>query len=77
MRLVGNWREVLAQAWSVRLMALAAVFSGLEIAVPLLDGVLPVSKGAFALLSFATLAAAFVTRLLAQRGLSLPEEAPL
>ncbi len=35
MRLVDNWRRVLARAWSVRLIVLAALLSGIEGALPL------------------------------------------
>lgn len=70
MRLHDSWRDILRKAWSVRLMALAAVFSGLEVALPFLDGLLPIPAGAFAALSGVTTAAAFVARIVAQRGLS-------
>jgi len=65
MRLVENWRDVLRRAYSVRLMLLAAALSGLEVA-----GSLPIPAGAFAALSFLTVAAAFVARFVAQKGLS-------
>lgn len=32
--LKANWRSILFRAWSVRLIALAALLSGLEIALP-------------------------------------------
>lgn len=67
MRLLDDWKRVLRQAWSIRLMLLAGLFSGLEIALPILDGILPVPRGAFAALSGVTTAAAFVARLLAQK----------
>lgn len=70
MRLHDSWRDILRKAWSVRLMALAAVFSGLEVALPFLDGLLPVGAGCFAALSGLTTAAAFVARIVAQRELS-------
>ena len=67
MRLLDDWKDVLRRAWSIRLMLLAALFSGIEIALPLLDGILPLPRGAFAALSGLTTAAAFVARLLAQK----------
>lgn len=70
MRLVDNWRDVLRRAYSVRLMLLAAVLSGLEVALPFLAGSLPIPAGAFAALSFLTVAAAFVARFVAQKGIS-------
>lgn len=67
-KLVHNWGDVLKWAWSVRLMLLAGVFSGLEQAVPLLDGYLP--HGVFAALSGVSVGAAFVARMLYQEELS-------
>lgn len=69
MNLIPNWREVLARAWSIRLMLIAGLLSGLEIALPLFDGVFPLDRGVFATLSLIFTAAAFVTRLLAQRNI--------
>lgn len=68
MRLISNWRDLLKKAWSLRLMALAALLSGLEFVLPYLADVFP--RGAFAALSFVTVAGAFVARLVAQKGLS-------
>lgn len=67
MRLVSNWRQILRRAWSVRLIALAAFFTGLEIAMPLLDGYLPLPPRTFAILSGLTGAAALVSRFVAQK----------
>lgn len=67
MRLIADWRRVLRRAWSVRLMIVAGILSGVEVALPFLDGALPVPAGAFAALSAFTTAAAFVARLLAQK----------
>lgn len=70
MRLIDNWRPVLRRAWSIRLSLLAAVLSGAEIAVPFLDGVLPIPRGVFAGLAGATACAAFLARIVAQKELS-------
>lgn len=67
--LLPNWRRVLRRAWSVRLILLAALLSGLEVALPLLNFEL-LPPGLLAGLSFATTAAAFVARLVAQSSLS-------
>lgn len=67
MRLIHNWRELLRRAWSLRLMFLAAILSGVEVALPFFAESVP--RGAFAALSALTVAAAFVARLVAQRGL--------
>jgi hydrogenase/urease accessory protein HupE len=37
MTLIWNWKAVLKRAWSIRLIVVAAVLSGLEVALPLLD----------------------------------------
>lgn len=74
MKLVAEWRRVLRRAWSIRLMLLAGLLSGAEIALPLLDGVLPVPAGIFAGLSFAATAGAFVARLVAQKSISNGED---
>lgn len=68
--LVHNWRRVLKHAWSVRLMILAATLSGLEVALPLINGYVDVSPGIFAALSGLTVAGAFMARLLVQKGVS-------
>jgi hypothetical protein len=70
MHLHRSWRAILTRAWSIRLMVLAAAFSGMEVALPFLHGILPVGAGTFALLSGLTTAAAFVARIVAQKGLS-------
>ena len=62
MRLVANWRAVLQRAWSVRLMLLAAILSGIEVAMPFLDGVLPVEPSVFAALSGLAVTLAFVAQ---------------
>jgi len=71
MKLAANWRAVLRRAWSVRLMVVAAVLSGVEVALPLLHGVIGIPAGLFAGASGFCTAAAFAARLVAQR--NLPE----
>lgn len=70
MKLVANWRDVLRHAWSIRLLILAGILSGFEVALPLLEGVLPIPQGIFAGLSGLIVCGAFVARLIAQKGLS-------
>lgn len=67
MRLVANWRRVVRRAWSVRLLFVAGALSGLEFALPYLDGYLPIPPRTFAALSGLTVAAAFVARIVAQK----------
>lgn len=70
MKLIENWRAVLKHAWSVRLLALAGVLSGLEVALPLLNGVLPIPPLTFAGLSGFCVCAAFIARFVVQEKLS-------
>lgn len=70
MKLVSNWRAVLRHAWSVRLMVLGAVLCGAEMALPLLNGVLPIPPRTFAALSFVATAGAFIARIVAQQRVS-------
>jgi len=61
---------VLRRAWSVRLILIAAILSGLEIALPLIPAdLVPIPPGVFAGLSFAATAGAFVARLVAQKNI--------
>lgn len=68
MKMIDHWRDVLKKAWSLRLMLLAAILSGVEIVLPFFSEALP--RGLFAVLSFLAVAGAFVARLVAQKGLS-------
>jgi hypothetical protein len=68
-RPVSNWRLVLRKAWSVRLMIGAGLLSGLEVVLPLIDGFIDVPRGLFAAASGLTVSAAFVARLMAQKGI--------
>jgi len=68
MKLVDNWKFIIRKAWSARLMILAAILSGVEVVLPFLSESIP--RGTFAVLSGITVAAAFVARLVAQKGIS-------
>lgn len=72
MQLVANWRRVIKRAWSIRLMILAGILSGLEVIFSLPDIAerLDWPQGLFAAASGLTTAAAFVARLTAQNGVS-------
>lgn len=70
-RLVHNWRRVLRHSWSLRLIVLAGVLSGAEIALPLVQGILPISTGWFAAASAIATGGAFVARLYAQKQLGV------
>lgn len=70
MRLASEWWRVLRYAWSIRLLVVAGVLSGAEIALPLIQDLLPIPRGVFAGLSFLATAGAFVARLVAQQSVS-------
>jgi hypothetical protein len=65
MKLIPNWRAVLRRAWSIRLAALAAVLSGVEIALPFFSESFP--RLVFAGLSFLATVGAFIARFVAQK----------
>lgn len=66
MKLLPDWKRIVRQAWSIRLMLLAGALSGAEVVLPLLGDVLPWSRTTGAAVTGLVVAAAFVTRLLAQ-----------
>jgi putative flippase GtrA len=68
--LIPDWRKVLRYAWSVRLMFLAAVLSGLEMALPFLPAFLVLHPGVYALLSFVVTMSAVLSRFVAQKKIS-------
>ncbi|MCD4511551.1 hypothetical protein LQT97_09900 [Brucella pseudogrignonensis] len=67
MQLVPDWRHVLRKAWSVRLILLAGLLTGIEVALPLLGDAYPIPTGLFAILSLVVTMAAFVMRLVSQK----------
>lgn len=70
MKLIPNWRAVLIKAWSMRLMLLSGLLSGLEVAMPFLrDAIEPlqiVSPGVFAGAALVVTAAAGIARIIVQ-----------
>lgn len=70
MQLVENWRAVLSKAWSVRFIIAAALLSGLEVALPIIQQQLEeaniIPRGAMALLAALVSAGALVARVKAQ-----------
>lgn len=67
MKIVPDWREILRRAWSVRLMLLAGLLSGVEVMLPFYADALP--RGLFASLTVAAVAGALIARVVAQRGI--------
>lgn len=64
MTLVDNWRRLLAKAWSVRLMLLAAVLAGVEAVLPLFTPRDP--SPLWALVTFVVVCGALLARFVAQ-----------
>lgn len=65
--LKSDWKQILRKAWSVRLIILAGIFSGLEVIVPMFDDAFP--RNTFAVLSGITTAAALIARVMMQRNM--------
>lgn len=70
--IISNWRTVLKKAWSVRLMALAAVLTGVEAVLPFFSPLEPSLW--FAGATFVVVCAALVARLVAQPAMHGGEE---
>jgi hypothetical protein len=66
MKLAEDWRIVLSHAWSIRLIVIAGVLSGMEAALPLFGDLLPIPPRVLAGGTFVVVATAFVARLVAQ-----------
>ena len=64
--LIANWRQVLKHAWSIRIIILAGLLSGVEVVLPIIDGFIDIPRGVFAGASMLATAGAFVARLVAQ-----------
>ena len=62
-----NWKEIARRAWSIRFLVLAGILSGLEVILPFFSDEIP--RNLFAILSFVAVTAAFVARLVVQKGL--------
>ena len=67
MHLVENWKSILKKAWSIRLILVAALLSGLEVILPYFVSNMP--RGLFAMLSMLTTTGAFVARIVVQKEL--------
>jgi len=65
MTLIPDWRLILKKAWSIRLIALAAVLSGAEVVLPMFGDMF--SRGIFAGLIFAVVIGAMIARVCAQK----------
>lgn len=70
MKLVDNWRKVLRHSSCLQLIALAAVLSGAEAVLPLVDYRIPGPPWAHAAVLFVVVGCAGVARLVAQEAVS-------
>lgn len=70
MKIVSNWYEIVKHAWSVRLIILAGLLTGLEAVVPDLPTFLNLTDRQFSALNFAVVTGAFVARLVVQKKVS-------
>ena len=67
MKLYPNWKEIATKAWSIRFILIAGFFSGCEVALPFFSEAFP--RNLFGALSGIFCAAAFIARLVAQKGM--------
>ena len=65
MKMLDDWKTILKKAWSIRLMLIAGILSGIEVVLPLFIDTFP--RGVFAILSILFTGAAFVARIMAQK----------
>ncbi|MBK5203840.1 MAG: hypothetical protein JJD98_00075 [Polaromonas sp.] len=70
MTLIKDWRTVLAKAWSLRLILLSGLLSGLEVAMPSISSFFEpldiIPPGTMAMLAVLVSAGAGISRLIAQ-----------
>lgn len=64
MKLINEWSSVLKHAWSLRLVILAGLLSGVEVVLPLFTDIFP--RGIFSGLSIIAATTAAVARVVAQ-----------
>ena len=64
MHLLDHWTTILKHAWSMRLVILAGLLSGIEVILPLFTDVFP--RGVFSGLSVVAATSAAVARVVAQ-----------
>lgn len=72
MKLLSDWRSVLRQAWSIRLIILTGILGGAEVVLPLYEDSMP--RGIFASLSVLTSVLALVSRVIVQSKMTAKED---
>ena len=68
MKLHREWKTIAKKAWSMRLMAIATVLSGVEVILPLFSDAFP--RWIFASASMAVTMGAMVSRIVSQNNLN-------
>jgi len=66
-KLIPDWKRVLRRAWSIRLMLLAGLLSGLEAILPIVMDFVPWPRWVASTVISLVVGLAFVTRLMAQQ----------
>lgn len=66
-KLKSDWQFILCNSWCVWLIIAAIVFTAIETALPLLQGVLDIPTGLFAALSGISTVCALIARVLVQK----------
>lgn len=66
-RLLPDWKRIVRRAWSIRLMLLAGLLSGLEAILPIAMDAVPWPRWLASTVISMVVGLAFVTRLMAQR----------
>lgn len=72
--LVKNYRQVFRRAWSIRLIVVAGILSGCEVALPIIDQFVTIPRGTFAALTGLVTCGALISRLVAQENLKGNED---
>ncbi|GAA5540467.1 hypothetical protein [Brucella sp. NBRC 113783] len=67
MKLVSDWRWVLRYAWSIRLLIVAGILTGLEAVLPYLADTSLIPDRWFRFLIFVVTIAAFLARIISQK----------
>lgn len=75
MQLASDWKEIAKRAWSMRLMYLLAAFGAMEAALPFIIEGFEIPSKVSGFLTLGVTAAAMLSRLVYQRGISKPKAA--
>lgn len=70
MKFLPNWPAILRHAWSIRLIRIAALLSGFEVALAIVGPFVPVRPGVFAAVSMLVTMGALIARFVAQSHIS-------